>query len=260
MAVTTEQRRGIPARGRPLRTTAGAQVPGGRAAGGQGAGRRSAGAPGPAVRLPGRRAGRRRRPARHPGAGAVRRAPGQRICRRRGWRESEHQGRLGFVERVLSAEQVLTPEVAELARAVADRYAGSIADVLRLAVPPRHARTEGEAAAQRAAGIGVTASGVEPDVPRARTRHSSRTGCSSPDRSPHGTLPPLPCVRPPRRRRWPSPPPRTGAGTRRARPFSRRSANAARRVRCGRRCPARTGRRCSPRPRRSPRTRVAGRC
>src|SRR6476646_7770048 len=63
--------------------------------------------------------------------------------------ESEHPGRLGFVERVLSAERVLTPEVAELARAVADRSAGSVADGLRLAVPPRHARTEGEAAAQR---------------------------------------------------------------------------------------------------------------
>src|SRR6476620_3058770 len=35
--------------------------------------------------------------------------------------ESEHPGRHGFVERVLSAEQVLSPEVAGLARAVADR-------------------------------------------------------------------------------------------------------------------------------------------
>jgi primosomal protein N' (replication factor Y) len=43
---------------------------------------------------------------------------------------------------VVSPEVVLTPAVAALARAVADRYAGSLADVLRLAVPPRHARTE----------------------------------------------------------------------------------------------------------------------
>ena len=57
---------------------------------------------------------------------------------------SDHDGRLGFVERVVSAEPVLAPEVAELARAVADRYAGSVADVLRLAIPPRHARTEAE--------------------------------------------------------------------------------------------------------------------
>jgi primosomal protein N' (replication factor Y) (superfamily II helicase) len=55
---------------------------------------------------------------------------------------SEHQGRLSYLERVVSAEQVLTPEIAGLARAVADRYAGTLADVLRLAIPPRHAATE----------------------------------------------------------------------------------------------------------------------
>jgi primosomal protein N' (replication factor Y) len=55
---------------------------------------------------------------------------------------SEHGGRLGFLDRVVSPEPVLTPEVAALARAVADRYVGSLADVLRLAVPPRHARAE----------------------------------------------------------------------------------------------------------------------
>ncbi|MET0862695.1 MAG: primosomal protein N', partial [Nakamurella sp.] len=58
--------------------------------------------------------------------------------------ESEHPGRLGFLERVVSAEPVLTTEVAELAAAVAERYAGSVADVLRLAVPPRHAKVEAE--------------------------------------------------------------------------------------------------------------------
>ncbi|HEX6968325.1 MAG TPA: primosomal protein N' [Micromonosporaceae bacterium] len=56
--------------------------------------------------------------------------------------ESEHPGRLAYLERVVSPEPVLTPEIARLARAVADRYAGSLADVLRLAVPPRHARAE----------------------------------------------------------------------------------------------------------------------
>jgi primosomal protein N' (replication factor Y) len=57
---------------------------------------------------------------------------------------SEHGGRLAYLERVVSAEPVLGPEVAALARAVADRYAGTLADVLRLAVPPRHARVEAE--------------------------------------------------------------------------------------------------------------------
>jgi primosomal protein N' (replication factor Y) len=48
------------------------------------------------------------------------------------------------LHRVVSAEPVLTPEIAALCRAVADRYAGTLADVLRLAVPPRHARVEHE--------------------------------------------------------------------------------------------------------------------
>ncbi len=52
---------------------------------------------------------------------------------------SDHEGRLGFLERVVSAEPVLTPEIARLARTVADRYGGALADVLRLAIPPRHA-------------------------------------------------------------------------------------------------------------------------
>ncbi|NGP09695.1 primosome assembly protein PriA, partial [Rhodococcus sp. 14C212] len=57
---------------------------------------------------------------------------------------SEHTGRLGWLDRVVSPEVVLTPEIAALADAVAARYAGTRADVLRLAVPPRHARVEAE--------------------------------------------------------------------------------------------------------------------
>ncbi|MGR6921578.1 primosomal protein N' family DNA-binding protein [[Actinomadura] parvosata] len=59
--------------------------------------------------------------------------------------ESEHEGKLTPLERVVSPERVLTPEIAGLARAVADRYAGTLTDVLRLAVPPRHAKAEAEA-------------------------------------------------------------------------------------------------------------------
>ena len=62
---------------------------------------------------------------------------------------SEHQGRLARLERVISPEPVLTPEIFDLARAVADRYAGTLADVLRLAIPPRHATAEREAPAGR---------------------------------------------------------------------------------------------------------------
>ncbi len=55
---------------------------------------------------------------------------------------SDHQGSLAYLERVVSPEPVLTAEMAGLARAVADRYGGTLADVLRLAIPPRHARAE----------------------------------------------------------------------------------------------------------------------
>jgi primosomal protein N' (replication factor Y) len=56
---------------------------------------------------------------------------------------SPHGGRLAYLEKVVSAERVLDAGVIALARAVADRYAGNLADVLRLAVPARHARVEG---------------------------------------------------------------------------------------------------------------------
>lgn len=63
---------------------------------------------------------------------------------------SDHPGKLGWLDRVVSPEQVLTPELGRLVEAVAARYAGTRADVLRLAVPPRHARVETEAVAPAA--------------------------------------------------------------------------------------------------------------
>ncbi|MCV7080793.1 primosomal protein N' family DNA-binding protein, partial [Mycolicibacterium insubricum] len=56
--------------------------------------------------------------------------------------DSDHDGQLGWLDRVISPEQVLTPDIRRLADAVAARYAGTRADVLRLAIPPRHAATE----------------------------------------------------------------------------------------------------------------------
>ncbi|WP_422741345.1 primosomal protein N' [Micromonospora sp. WMMD754] len=70
--------------------------------------------------------------------------------------ESAHP-KLAYLEKVVSPVPVLSPEVARLARAVADRYAGSLADVLRLAVPPRHARAE----------KALTAAGTSADPERA---------------------------------------------------------------------------------------------
>ncbi len=64
---------------------------------------------------------------------------------------SDHQGKLARLERVTSPEPVLTPEIFDLARAVADRYAGTLADVLRLAIPPRHATAELQTSQERPA-------------------------------------------------------------------------------------------------------------
>lgn len=58
--------------------------------------------------------------------------------------ESDHPGRLAPLRRVVSAEPVLARQVAALADDLASRYAGSRSDVLRLAVPARHATTEKE--------------------------------------------------------------------------------------------------------------------
>ena len=73
--------------------------------------------------------------------------------------KSEHEGGLAFLERVVSPEPVLTAEMFGLARAVADRYGGTLADVLRLAIPPRHAAVE-----SAAAGGGVAAAAAETAV------------------------------------------------------------------------------------------------
>ena len=93
---------------------------------------------------------------------------------------SEHQGRLARLERVISPEPVLTPEIFGLARAVADRYAGTLADVLRLAIPPRHATAEREAPQAAAARPASAAPG--PRSPRPQRRRPPRTPGPGPAR------------------------------------------------------------------------------
>jgi primosomal protein N' (replication factor Y) len=83
---------------------------------------------------------------------------------------SEHQGRLATLERVVSPEPVLAPEIAALAREVADRYAGTMADVLRLAIPPRHAGVE------TAARPSAPGDGDAPGAPLPREAASAPTG------------------------------------------------------------------------------------
>ncbi|MEU7953508.1 primosomal protein N' [Micromonospora chalcea] len=80
--------------------------------------------------------------------------------------ESSAHPKLAYLEKVVSPVPVLSPEVARLARAVADRYAGSLADVLRLAVPPRHARAE----------KAVTADADAPAAPDAPADADARPG------------------------------------------------------------------------------------
>ncbi|WP_035736587.1 primosome assembly protein PriA [Glycomyces arizonensis] len=57
---------------------------------------------------------------------------------------SDFDGKLLWLSELVSPQPVLTPEVARLARAVADRYAGTLTDVLRLAVPQRRKKVEDE--------------------------------------------------------------------------------------------------------------------
>lgn len=55
---------------------------------------------------------------------------------------SDHVGELAALTNVVSPEVVLLPEILELAKDVANRFAGVLSDVLRTAVPNRHAGAE----------------------------------------------------------------------------------------------------------------------
>ncbi len=55
---------------------------------------------------------------------------------------ADHDGALAPLRKVVSPEAVLTPQVLALSREMAARYAGTLGDVVRLAVPPRHATAE----------------------------------------------------------------------------------------------------------------------
>ena len=55
---------------------------------------------------------------------------------------SQHEGALTPLAAVVSPEVVLLPEISRLAEDVAQRYAGVLSDVLRAAIPNRHARAE----------------------------------------------------------------------------------------------------------------------
>ena len=108
---------------------------------------------------------------------------------------SEHEGRLAALERVVSPERVLTPEIAALAREVADRYAGTMADVLRLAIPPRHAGVE-TAGRPRAANAQGNRDVPGPPLPQGPgSGPAERDAASAPDSSANGVPGPQPARR-----------------------------------------------------------------
>lgn len=76
--------------------------------------------------------------------------------------EVDHPAEL---ERVVSPEVVLPPAVAGLIRAVADHWGGTFSDVMRLAVPPRHATSEKAARPARPAPLTQRAAPVLPGFP-----------------------------------------------------------------------------------------------
>ena len=55
---------------------------------------------------------------------------------------TDHEGRLSWIERVISPVVVYPPRTAALVDALSDRYAGNRSDLIRAAVPSRHARAE----------------------------------------------------------------------------------------------------------------------
>ena len=91
-----------------------------------------------------------------------------------------HSGRLQPLRRVVSPEPVLSVAVAELCELVARRYAGTRGDVLRLAVPPRHAATERKPSANTAGAPGDGDVQTWSHVPRAAAFLSRLTRGESP--------------------------------------------------------------------------------
>lgn len=74
--------------------------------------------------------------------------------------EAVHEGRLAPLRTVVSDEPVLTPHVLQTARRVAAEQAGTVQDVLRLAIPPRHARAERALPREPATEVGETEESV----------------------------------------------------------------------------------------------------
>lgn len=74
---------------------------------------------------------------------------------------SEHGGRLRHIDRVISPDVVYPPRIADLIDQLADRYAATRSDLIRTAIPPRHAGAE---AADHATAWEDLGTATEPDL------------------------------------------------------------------------------------------------
>jgi len=90
---------------------------------------------------------------------------------------AEHQGALATLRKVVSPEAVLTPAVLALSREIASRYAGTLGDVVRLAVPPRHATAERNLPSEAPPRSGTSADGRDAEA------------CEAPEAGPWASYP-----------------------------------------------------------------------
>ncbi|MGQ4554026.1 primosomal protein N' [Dermabacteraceae bacterium CCM 9519] len=72
---------------------------------------------------------------------------------------AQTERRLAPLQRLVSEVPVLSPQVLAACREIAERSAGTVADVVRLAVPPRHARAEKAVLAEAAERQGESSAG-----------------------------------------------------------------------------------------------------
>ena len=113
------------------------------------------------------------------------------------WRRPSTRGGSRGWRRWSPPSRRLPPEIAALCRAVADRYGGVLADVLRLALPPRHARVEAERTRAASARAGR---GCAPAVEVRAARRSRPAGGDVPPRRAAGYRAPPTRPRPRERR------------------------------------------------------------
>ena len=103
--------------------------------------------------------------------------------------EADTTARLMPLGKVVSPQPVLTPQILRLAEAVAARYAGTVHDVLRVAIPPRAARVDKEftpEARKAASGEADTLGNPHGEAPAGGPDGPEGAGVNPLARYPHG--------------------------------------------------------------------------